>query len=85
MPNAALDTLKRKLRDAGIRIATRDQVKVRNGSLLLFGLTSSDGKPLPSLIVEDMGGDGYRLFIERPGLSIDADVQAIIRAGLDQL
>lgn len=83
MTSTPFDNFKRKLREAGLNVTPYDYPTLPNGNQIrLLDLHDAQGRTLPTAMIYDMGEDGYRLFIERQGRSIAADVQAIIAAGL---
>lgn len=78
MAQTPYDNFKQKLRDAGVNVVEYNYPRLANGQhLRLLDMHDQDGRPMPKCMIYDMGEDGYRIFTERSGRSIDDDVLAL--------
>lgn len=77
--------LRTKLRDAGCRVECGDQFKTTHGSMVELMLVYPEGGGFVRCLVIDERDEGYAMFIENQTIAIDADVQAILIAGLQGL
>lgn len=78
-------TLRTRLRDAGCRIECGDQFRTTRGSIVELMLVFPQSGGLVRCLAIDERAEGYSVFIENSTVAIDADVQAILAAGLRAL
>jgi hypothetical protein len=75
------ENLRIKLRAAGCRVECAAELSKKHGVLLWLVYPEQARMPVRVLVMDE-GSEGYHLFIENAGISIDGDVQAILRADL---